>query len=275
MKYTTPILAIAVLAVVCRADEVTLPDLRKLYESRAAQIEAALSNATATALQEYGTTIEAAKDRYRTQGDLDGLLGVNKEIERFAKEGSCPDTDPRGLPPLVKDARTVYRSAYAAAVQTKTADFIRLAKAYVSRLKGLEQQHVRQESIEAAIDVRDEVKRIEFILADLQSRQSEARAPKQPEGLFPKSNVKEAEPLSLAGVWKRDKSNFIFTFRPDGTWVSENANAEGRWQLQGDKVSFHWPGAEFPDRSFTMDGPDKFFGENKLLGRVVYTRVKQ
>jgi len=123
--------------------------------------------------------------------------------------------------------------------------------------------------------VREEVKRIEFILADLHSRQSAAGAPKQPDSALPEANPKEAEPLSLIGVWKRDKSNFIFTFRPDGTWVSENANAAGRWQLRGDKVSFHWPGAENPDRSFTMDGPDKFFGENKLLGRVVYTRIKQ
>lgn len=170
MKYTMPILALMAFVTVCKADDATLADFLKIYESRAGQIEATYSNAVAAALQEYGVAAAQAKERYRKQGDLDGLLGVTKELERFAKERNCPDADPKGLPSLVANARATYRGACATASTKKTSDLIALAEAYSSRLDALEKDYVKHEAIKAAVQVREEAKRIEFILADMGSQ---------------------------------------------------------------------------------------------------------
>jgi len=180
MKYAIPILALLGFIAVCRADETTLPDLRKIYESRAAEIEAAFSNATTTSLQAYGAAIQQAREQYRKQGDLDGLLGATKELERFAKESSCPDTDPKDLSPLIATARAAYCATCAAAEQKKSEYLIELGKAYAARLEELEKQYVKQEEIETAVQVREEAERIKFILADLESHRPKQPAPKPP-----------------------------------------------------------------------------------------------
>jgi len=170
MKYAITILALLPVAALCWAGEAALPDLRKVYETRAGEIEAAHSNAVATALRDYGRALGAAKERYRDQGNLDGVLGADKELERFAEEPSCPDSDARGLPPLIAQARVAYRGALVSASQKKNAALVQLAEAYGARLAALEKQYVKQEEIKAAVAVRAEAKRIQFILADLESR---------------------------------------------------------------------------------------------------------
>jgi len=170
MKYMMPILALTAFVTLCQADDATLADLHKIYESRAAQIEATYSNSVAAALQEYGVAAAQTKERYRKQGDLDGLLGVTKELERFARERNCPDADPKGLPVLVANARATYRGACATASTKKASDLFALAEAYSSRLDALEKDYVKREEIKAAVQVREEAEKIEFILADMGSQ---------------------------------------------------------------------------------------------------------
>ena len=138
MKYIMPILSLTAFLGLCKADNATLADLRKIYESHEAQIKTSYSNSVAAALRDYGTAVEAAKERYREKGDLDGLLGAQKEVERFTKESSCPDTDPKDLPRLIATARAAYRATCADSEQKQSADLIALAKAYESHLTVLE-----------------------------------------------------------------------------------------------------------------------------------------
>jgi len=170
MKHTITALALLALATLCQAEESTLPHLRKVYETRAREIEVTHSNAVATALRDYGSALEAAKESYRKQGELDGLLGAKKELERFEKEDSCHDVDPKDLPPLITAARSACRDACDTAVKKEVANLIELGGAYKSRLTALEKEYVIQEKLTAALGVRHEAERIEFVLSDMESR---------------------------------------------------------------------------------------------------------
>jgi len=228
MKYTMPIVVLTAFVTLCKAADATSANLRKIYESRVAQIEAIYSNATASALQEYGASITQAKERYRAQGDLDGLLGANKELARFVKEASCPNADPEGLPPLLTEARVVYRDTIASEVPKKTLALTQLAGAYVARLTAMEKQYVKQEEIKAAMGVRDESKRIDFILADLQSKAA-------PTALStPSGTVKQRQPdgrLAASGVADfraMDQQSRIGIIAPDATVTTDTTSTFDR-----------------------------------------------
>lgn len=235
------------------ADGPTLQDLRGIYETRTAEIHAACSNALVEAVTQYGAAIASSKQAYESQGNLDGVLAAKKETDRLAIAEDVPAEDAEGLPSLILRARNSYRGACAAAEERRGRALIDLTQAYASRLEAIEKEHVRERDLQAALAVREERQRADFILADLQSRLPNKDSPAKTQGVpapqrpAPAIHIVAVDPsvktdIGILAVGERmgNNRNYRFSSIPkelDGlrfVRMEARANGDYLYRVQGD-----------------------------------------
>ena len=152
------------------AAEKTLGSYKSLFERETSKIEAADRTSRKTALSTYGKNLAEAKEALQNRGDLDGTIAANDEIKRFEKERTGPPPALEGYPPLLVRIQKEYHGASLEAEQLKSKNTVYLIKRYLVPLEGLKKQLVRQGEFGEAQKVSGEMKRVEFILAELESR---------------------------------------------------------------------------------------------------------
>jgi len=164
------VLILSVLSVSAYSAPKNLADCKALYEKESAKIESAHHAEINRALSSYGKNLDATESRYKKAGDLNGSLAVRKEKARFQKEKNVPDEVPSDLPPLIQKAQHFYRRAAMKARAEKAKAMTMLTDRYLKRLDAMKKGLVSQEKLDEAIAVDAEMKRVEFVIADIQSR---------------------------------------------------------------------------------------------------------
>jgi len=144
--------------------------LKSVFANASAQIDRDYRASVAACVEQYGTDLTAARQEFRRAGDLDGVLQTDRELERFAIEKSCPPAGDERLPQRVREARFVCRRAVDKASSERKRSRIQLLQSYDNKLDAFQQALVRREQLDKAIRVRNERKRIEFIIADVETR---------------------------------------------------------------------------------------------------------
>ena len=147
-----------------------LDHYKRIYEAESARIEATREDAKKEALATYGRSLNAARERSRQGGVLEGVVAANAEIERFAKAKSVPDQDPEDLHATLAALRLTYRQSLASADSAHAQAQVVLVAKYLGPIETLKKQYVTQDKVEEALKIDTEIKRVQFIMADFQSR---------------------------------------------------------------------------------------------------------
>ena len=162
--------SIFLLGLSAQASERTLEDYRSLFEKEMSKIDATHHTTQKTALDSYRKNLAVAKDKLTKNGDLEGTTAVIEEIQRFEKEGTIPQKPADRLPSLLILLQRNYHNALVSATRMKNTDTATLIKRYLVPLEGLKKRLVQKEQLDQARKVAGEIKRVTFILADIDSK---------------------------------------------------------------------------------------------------------
>jgi hypothetical protein len=170
MRRILLIASVAVLSsMVTHAATKTLRDYKTVYEKEVAKIESACQERLNRELTRYGKKLPLIEVALKKAGRVDGVVAIKEEIARFEDEETIPDAPPPGLPDLAKQAQVDFG---------KTADGIRserekltadLIRRYLRPLNALKRNLLVADKLDEARGVDTEIKRIEFVLADIES----------------------------------------------------------------------------------------------------------
>jgi len=169
MAATATVILLA--AVVLRAgpEGQTLDTLTQIYEKQLREIEAVHGKAQSEALSAYGRALEVALADVKKRGDLEGLIALKDEMDRFAQQNTVPEASSPSPPASLGRVQAAYRSAAAAAIDRMSRGHAAMIDNYIRALDTLKKQHVAAERIEDALGVVRQIEKMEFILADLRS----------------------------------------------------------------------------------------------------------
>ena len=140
-----------------------------------AGFRAAYVTATNRIPMKYMHDLEALRAKFQEAGDLDGLLAVKKEIERYrqakAEEAdpfeALPEMTPNVIvtaPPELRKLQTQYVSSFTEAAATLKNSISERGEKYLSQIKSLQTALTKAGKIDEAIAVRNEYDRVAKIL---------------------------------------------------------------------------------------------------------------
>jgi hypothetical protein len=154
----------------CLAETNELNPCRLVYEDLVTKAEAEAKAGVQTVVAGYGQSLMAIREQSKRAGDLQGLLAANKEIARFEAEKTVPEQAAADLSPAILNAHVAARKALAAQEVAKYQKLADLARRYVVSLTALQKSLVIRDKVEEALVVDKEMKRMQFVLADVESR---------------------------------------------------------------------------------------------------------
>jgi len=251
---------IASLALPCTgADELTA--LRLKYEEQLAGIEARSSARMAQIGEQYAGDLKALAARMKARGDLDGVLSIRREANRFAQAKDLTSTSIVEQPKTLHAIQTSYLNTFAAAVPIEKSRSISLLwHRYDGALTALEKRLTSHDDIEGALVVRKERERVrdsaavrsaEFVLADSEARQKAGATIQQPE-----DTQATATPLRIEGFAKSvsaSNARAYNTYRGIPTmsyWAYARDGQQFAWKtakvpriVRSDRVVIEWAGA--------------------------------
>jgi hypothetical protein len=141
-----------------RADGAARVDaLRAVYDAELSKLSKAMTVRQGAAVKAYGDGLVALQGRFQGAGELESLLSVRAERERFGRDMTVPDQPDPGAPVSLRKLNRDCRAALDAVALERSKSVVRLTERYMSHLSGLVKQLTRDRKIEDAIAVRQEV----------------------------------------------------------------------------------------------------------------------
>jgi len=161
------ILVLSALSVTAVSAEKDLADYKAIYEKESVKIEEAYQKSVNVALSGYARNLDRVEDHYKKAGDLNASLALKKEQVRLDAERSVPAESPAALPELARKARAAYHQSVSSAEAGRAKLLTLLSGNYLKRLDGMKKTLVFQDKLDEAVAVDAEMKRVEFIVADI------------------------------------------------------------------------------------------------------------
>ncbi len=131
--------------------------LRTAYQASLKKIENEAKSDLDAKLSQYGESLGLAVKDYQAKGDLDGLLAVKQEKERFDAQKSVPENPQDNASATVKRFQADYRQAVRKVELEKSKDILSLTDSYVQQLEGLKKGLTQQNKIEDALKAKAEI----------------------------------------------------------------------------------------------------------------------
>lgn len=252
----------------------TLGDYKANFEKQTRSITDEYEATVQRASHAYMKSVDYTLNTAREKGDLDAVIAGKKEKKRFEEEENVPDESPVGLPEALARIQSGYHAFVGAATLRRDKKTEWLLKKYVATLERLKRKYVIKDKIDEALDVRGELQKAEFLLAEVSQRIPETESMPTP------TSSKKAEP----------KQGWTVIFRSDNPelWDTDHkADEEGFGMrleevLDGIKflrlrrtdtkecviieISKDELGIEGEDGEFGWNGSNKFFSGGGHLG---------
>jgi len=153
-----------------QAADTGLEALKETYARETRKLDAQYEASAAKIVQSYGRALAALRKASSKSGDLEAVLALDKEIERFGTDQSLPTSAPRGFPDEGAVVLGRASAALQAAAVQKDKGVEELSAKYAARLKALQKQLVAADKLDEAVAVKAETERVDFVIADAQSR---------------------------------------------------------------------------------------------------------
>jgi hypothetical protein len=143
------------------------------YEETEKAIEQEYADYKANCIAACRKNLQTLQTNYQKKGNLEAVMAVRSEIERFNKDKTIPRDQPEDLLPAIKNIRQAYVTRTAKAVQQRNRKTKRLHEQQVKRLEKLKTDLVRKGDIDTALKVKEEIEKVSFVLADFISKMPE------------------------------------------------------------------------------------------------------
>lgn len=182
------------------------------FESLKARYESAKSKIESEAFDAYSNSLVAAMAPLKQKGDLDTFLMIQNELKRLSVERmiTSSNVQPEVVSVISKKIDTDENQKIAT-----------LTKQYVQYLEGLIKQLMSADKIEDAKEVKAELEKVKFLLADLES--------KLPKVEQSKAGTKQAEAKkipSMAGKWDYAGDCIITIAQSGNEWKGDAVNSK-------------------------------------------------
>lgn len=180
-----------------RVQAADIESLRAIFRTENQRGADDFANAQLRLMLEYRKALQALQDTYQQQGDLDTLMLVRKESERFEKDKSILKKPPVDAPTGLASSLDRYCSACSQNEANRHRRSIVLMQAYTNQLVILKNALVQQRQLHAAVLVNDEIQKMDFEIADTASKlPQESRIESVPAPVAEKKD-EEAKPKPL------------------------------------------------------------------------------
>jgi formylglycine-generating enzyme required for sulfatase activity len=278
------VMALSALCVAAYCAPRSLEDYKAVYEKESASIESTYQEKVNLGLSSYGQSLDTIAEQFKKAGDLNGMLALKQERGRFQKESSVPNGVSPDLPQLIQKAQSLHQQSLERVMDFRAEDLKRLTDSYVRRLVSIKKELVFQEKLDEAVAVNLEIKRVEFIVADLESRMPEA-------GPSPTQSIPPAGKAPLAPKPGQEMSidlgngiKMEFVWIPAGSFQMGSPDGEtGRKDNEGPAhevtiSSGFWMGKyEVTQEQYgqvTGNNPSQFNGDDNPVERVTWNDAK-
>jgi len=219
-KHSKSVILLAFLLAVLPAIRGSAEEAEEIYQKNLKAIQDDYTNKLAALSAEYAQSLNNLEQASQKKGDLDGVLGAQKEKKRFESDQTVPLTPSADVLPAIGSLQAAYQKTNAKLDAAKNRQILSLADQYAAKLEALKRKLTMDGKIDEASKVaedknkladRPEVAAAKFALADYDSRT--AKSPSVP--------VKPAEPKvtppknSVAGILTGKGPDWI-EIQPDG-----------------------------------------------------------
>lgn len=145
--------------------------LQKSYRDQIDKIEEKYVPIQADAVAEYEKQLAVAEQSLIKKGDLESVLAVRKEKERFkqAETLGVPDDAIVKAPPELNAAQMKFKTVAAKILAGKQTEKTRLTSAFIERLETLKGTLTKSSRIEDAVLVKAEIEKAKKTLASISS----------------------------------------------------------------------------------------------------------
>jgi len=206
---------------------------RDTYETELAKIEKDVAEGTKAIPANYKRSLETLGARLQKSADLDGLLAVRTESERFGKEKDVPETALVEAPAALRELQEGYRSARERVEVDKARRIVDLTDKYLAALQRMQDELTRGGKIEEAVTVKEAAKTAraepaytaaQFALADYEAKAPPADTPEKA-GKTPAESSLSVR-LRHPDDAKRFGRNWYKVFLEDVSWHEAKARCE-------------------------------------------------
>ncbi len=208
-----------------RGQTKSLDDYRSVYETEVRKLDAEYDSIVDRSREVYSQQLSQLKDRSRQQGDLESVLVFSNELTRFSAEMTVPEEGGAQKNSTLAALRSSYRKHVAAADESRMRRQAALAQRYMVLLNSLKKRVMQQDDVDQALRLSSEIKRIDFIMADLETSLPEKKVA---------DTVSPATPLRRLPLRLRRDLEIHYPFdRDEGAKVTNAAEKSFNGHIRG------------------------------------------
>lgn len=215
------------------------------YESAKEKIES-------DALASYSNSLTTAMAPLKQKGDLDTFLTIQKELERINADKTIDSTN--------SSSGLIHLNA-TKCVTDRNQKLQNLIKQYVAYLEGLIKQAMLTNKIEDAKEIKTELDKAKFLLADLESKLPNVEQPKKAEPPTASAPIKLPK-VRISSRAKEYEKHHYLVVKEIMSWEKAKAACE---KAGGHLVTFSTK--EENDFVKSLGGGDYWIGLTKLSGK--------
>jgi len=142
------------------AQEPSLEALQKIYTHAMAKIDTQYQEKLKPLKNTYYQNLIKYLSQVKAKGDLKALVEVKAEEKRFLKENTVPANPAGGKNATIVKIQQSFNTSAKTMNKAKNKQVLNLMSYYIKRLNALKNQYVRQENIELAFSVQNELDRM-------------------------------------------------------------------------------------------------------------------
>ena len=156
-------LALCLGAQLCSAQSTPSVDLKTLkskYKQDLAVIQADSDKALTNSIQGYADALKVLGQKLQGAGDLDGILAVQKESERFGKEKAIPEGAVVADNVALRELQLYWQKMPETIDISKSRKIVALSKGHIAALEAAKKQLTTQGKVEEAVELKNEIERL-------------------------------------------------------------------------------------------------------------------
>ncbi|MEM7395108.1 MAG: hypothetical protein AAF492_22480, partial [Verrucomicrobiota bacterium] len=151
----------------------SLEAAREKFVASSNKIELTYMTALDEATADYMKTLSQQSRTMRSQGNLEAVLEIKNELDRFKKDRDVTEQPPEA--PFLQAAHQRFSAVKKRAQRARDEQAAQLLTFYVNHLTKLQKQFVQQNKVEAAVAVRQEAEKIKAALQVYQQADAERK----------------------------------------------------------------------------------------------------
>lgn len=137
-----------------------LPSLQGLYQEKVARIDEKHTRLLAKVPSDYTNALTAVEQSLTKKGDLDGVVAVRRERDRFREDPSVPPNAVVNFPLELKALQDKFKTIPVQLEAEKRKEISKLTSAYIAKLEQLKKRLTQNTKVDEALLVKAEIDKV-------------------------------------------------------------------------------------------------------------------